>query len=122
MTRGRSIASWTLTVPVAAMFLFAGSLKVLGVPLMVQAFATIGLGQWFRYFTGTLEIASALLLFVPALAPFAAMTLAVVMIGATIAHFAVIGGSPAIPITLFVATVAIAWLRRGRTQSALAQA
>ena len=42
---------WTLTVAAAGMFLFSGSLKLAGIPMMVQLFSVIGVGQWFRYVT-----------------------------------------------------------------------
>jgi len=94
------------------MFLFAGSLKLVGVPLMVHEFGMIGLGQWFRYFTGTIEVASAVLLLIPSVARFGAAALAVTMVGAIITHLFIIGGSPAIPIVLLASTATIAWVRR----------
>jgi uncharacterized membrane protein YphA (DoxX/SURF4 family) len=103
---------WTLQVASAAMFLFAGSLKLAGVPPMVQAFGIIGLGQWFRYFTGGLEVISAVLLLVPSLALFGALALAATMVGAILAHLFIIGGSPAVPIVLLASTTSIAWARR----------
>ena len=106
--------TWTLQVGTAAMFLFAGTLKVAGVPMMVQMFGSIGLGQWFRYFTGGLEIVSAVLLLVPSLSIFGAIALAVTMVGAILTHLFIIGGSPAVPIVLLVATATIAWVRRNR--------
>lgn len=102
---------WTLQVAAAAMFLFAGGLKLVGVPLMVQEFGIIGLGQWFRYFTGGLEVISAVLLLVPSLAFFGALALAATMVGAIITHLFIIGGSPAVPIVLLATTAAIAWAR-----------
>ena len=105
---------WTLQVGTAAMFLFAGTLKVAGVPMMVQTFGSIGLGQWFRYFTGPLEIVSAVLLLVPSLAFFGAIALAVTMVGAILTHLFIIGGSPAAPTVLLAATATIAWARRNR--------
>jgi putative oxidoreductase len=105
---------WTLQVGSAAMFLFAGTLKVAGVPMMVQMFGSIGLGQWFRYFTGGLEIISAVLLLVPSLAFFGAIALAVTMVGAILTHLFIIGGSPAVPIVLLATTATIAWTRRNR--------
>jgi uncharacterized membrane protein YphA (DoxX/SURF4 family) len=103
---------WTLQVGTAAMFLFAGGLKLAGVPLMVQEFGIIGLGQWFRYFTGGLEVISAVLLLVPSLAFFGALPLAATMVGAILTHLFVIGGSPAVPIVLLASTATIAWARR----------
>ena len=103
---------WTLQILSAAMFLFAGSLKLIGVPLMVQEFGVIGLGQWFRYLTGAIEVVSAVLLLIPAVAAYGAAALAVTMVGAIIAHLFVIGGSPVIPIVLLAATTTIAWQRK----------
>src|SRR5437762_5306142 len=91
---------WTLTIVAAAMFLLAGSLKLTGVPMEVQLFSAIGIGQWFRYVTGSLEVGAAIGLFVPALAPLAALLLAVVMVGAILTHLFIVGGSPLIPIAL----------------------
>jgi putative oxidoreductase len=106
------VIAWTLQIVCAAMFLFAGGSKFAGDPAMVSAFATIGLGQWFRYLTGTIEVIGALLLLVPSLAFFGALALAVTMAGAVMTHLFVIGGSPAPAMFLFAATAAIAWLRR----------
>ena len=103
---------WTLQILSAAMFLFAGGLKLAGVPLMVQEFGVIGLGQWFRYFTGTIEVVSAVLLLMPSLAAYGAAALFVTMIGAIVTHLFIIGGSPLIPIVLLASTGTIAWARR----------
>ena len=111
--RSRAVTGvlWTLQILSAAMFLFSGSLKLTGAPMMVQMFGVIGLGQWFRYATGGIEVVSALLLLIPALAAYGAAALAVTMVGAIITHVFIVGGSPAIPIVLLGATVTIAWVR-----------
>ena len=111
-SRARVGGLWTLQIVSAAMFLFAGSLKLIGVPMMVQQFGVIGLGQWFRYLTGGIEVVSAVLLLIPAVAAYGAATLAVTMVGAIIAHVFVIGGNPLIPILLLASTATIAWQRR----------
>ena len=102
---------WTLQILSAAMFLFAGGLKLAGAPLMVQEFGVIGLGQWFRYVTGTIEVVSAVLLLIPSLAAYGAAALVATMIGAIFTHLFIIGGSPAIPIVLLASTATIAWAR-----------
>jgi uncharacterized membrane protein YphA (DoxX/SURF4 family) len=79
---------------------------------MVQVFDSIGVGQWFRYVTGLIEVTSAALLLVPSLAFYGAVALAVTMVGAIIAHLFVIGGNPLMPIVLLAATATIAYLRR----------
>jgi putative oxidoreductase len=110
---------WTFTTVAAAMFLLAGGLKLAGVPMEVQLFDAIGVGQWFRYLTGMLEIGGAVGLFVPAAAPFAALILATVMIGAIVTHLFIVGGSPLAPIVLFTIALAIALLRRDEIRSRL---
>lgn len=64
------------------MFLLAGGSKLAGVPAMVALFDAVGVGQWFRYVTGLIEVSSAVALLVPSLAPFGALALVVTMIGA----------------------------------------
>ena len=103
---------WTLQIVSAALFLFSGTLKLSGAPMMVQMFGAIGLGQWFRYFTGGLEVISAVLLLVPSLARFGALAMAVTMVGAILTHLFIIGGNPAVPVALLAATTTIAWVRR----------
>jgi putative oxidoreductase len=103
---------WTLQVAVAAMFLMAGTSKLAGVPMMVQMFDAIGIGQWFRYLTGTIEVLSAILLLVPQLARYGALAAVATMVGAVFVHLAVVGGSPLVPILLLAAAVSVAWIRR----------
>jgi uncharacterized membrane protein YphA (DoxX/SURF4 family) len=109
--RSRTAVLWTLQVIAAGMFLFAGTLKLSGAPLMVQMFGLIGLGQWFRVLTGGIEVAGAFLLFVPAVAPFAAAVLAATMACAVLTHLVVLGGSPLAALFLFLVTSTIAWMR-----------
>ena len=112
-SRSRSVvgALWLLQIASAAMFLFAGGLKLAGVPLMVQQFGVIGLGHWFRYLTGAIEVTAAILLLIPSLAAYGGAALAVTMVGAIFTHLFVLGGSPAIPILLLASTTTIAWGR-----------
>jgi len=93
------------------MFLMAGGSKLAGVPMMVQMFGVIGIGQWFRYVTGTIEVVSAVLLLIPSVASYGAAALAVTMIGAIITHLFIVGGNPAVPIVLLASTSVIAWAR-----------
>ena len=113
----RRFMLWTLTIVAAGMFLLAGALKLIGVEMEVQLFAVVGIGQWFRYLTGALEIAGAVGLFVPALSPYAALLLAMVMTGAITTHLFIAGGNPLTAILLLAATLAIAWLRKEQISS-----
>ncbi len=105
---------WVAQIAVGGLLLFAGWSKVTGAPMMVEMFDVLGVGQWFRYLTGGLELVGGALLLVPRFAAFAAALLLPVMAGAILAHIVVLGGSPAIPVILFVALASIAWLRRER--------
>ena len=89
-----NIVLWTFQVLVALAFLAAGSGKLLGSPDMVALFAALGVGQWFRYLTGTLEIVGALLLLAPGKSAFGALLLACVMAGAVVAHLTVLHNAP----------------------------
>jgi putative oxidoreductase len=109
-----TVALWAAQIFAAAMFLMAGTLKLADDPAMVQMFAAIGVGQWFRYLTGSIEVVSALLLFVPALSFSAALALAATMVGALATHLFVIGGNPLPALVLLVTTAAIAFVRRPR--------
>src|SRR4051794_16619752 len=103
---------WTLQVLSAGMFLMAGTMKLSGNPMMVQMFGVLGLGQWFRYFTGGLEVVGAVLLLIPAVAAYGAAALAATMVGAIVTHLFIIGGNPIVPILLLASTATIAWARR----------
>ena len=110
--KGRLITLWTLSGLVAVAFMGAGGTKLAGVPAMVEMFAKVGLGQWFRYVTGLLEVAGAIGLLIPRYAFYAAVLLAMVMVGAIIAEVSVIGDSPGPPAVLLALSGIIAYLRR----------
>ncbi len=115
-TRGKAsnTALWTLQVLVALAFGAAGSGKLLGSADMVALFDAVGLGQWFRYVTGSLEVLGALLLILPGTAAFGAVLLAGVMAGAVVAHLTVLHTAPTAPLILFALTALIAWGRRSQ--------
>ena len=116
MSRGRwgTAGLWFLQGAAAGLFLFSGTAKLIGHPVMVQLFAAIGVGQWFRYVTGGVEVIGAILLLVPSFALFGALALAVTMAGAIITHLFVVGGNPAVPLVLLGVTGTIARARRIR--------
>ncbi len=119
--RAKNIALWVLQIASAAMFLMAGVLKLAGAEKMVETFATLGFGQWFRYFTGIVEVLGAVALIIPAIAGLSALSLAVVLVCAVIAHLAVLGGSPVPAIVLLVLVGIVAWGRKERAARWLAR-
>jgi putative oxidoreductase len=110
--KGRVITLWVVSALAALAFLAAGGSKLAGVPSMVELFDKVGLGQWFRYVTGLLEVAGAIGLLISRCALYAAVLLSLVMVGAIISHLTVLGASPAVPLVLLVLTGAIAYLRK----------
>jgi putative oxidoreductase len=116
--KGRLITLWILSGLVALSFIAAGGAKLAGVPVMVELFDKVGLGQWFRYFTGILEVIGAIGLLISRCAFYAAILLVIVMVGAIIAHVTVLGGSPAPAFVLLVLSGIIAYLRKPQTSPA----
>jgi len=115
------IALWAVQLALAAMFLLAGGSKLAGAPAMIALFDGVGIGQWFRYVTGLVEVGSAAALLVPSTAPFGAMALVATMAGAILTHLFIVGGSPIVPAVLLVGSLAVAWVRRDQISSAVSR-
>jgi uncharacterized membrane protein YphA (DoxX/SURF4 family) len=90
VSRSKTIIVWILRALMAALFLFESYMKLTGQPMMVSEFGTIGLGQWFRYFTGALELVGGVAVLLPATSLFATLLLLVVDVGAFAAQIAVL--------------------------------
>ena len=84
---------WGLRIVLALVFGAAGLSKLAGAEQMLLVFDAIGVGHWFRYLTGVVEILGAVLLVVPATGFVAAALLLATMLGAIATHLFVIGGS-----------------------------
>ena len=108
------VLTWLLRIALAALFLGAGISKLAGDVAMVDMFATIGAGQWLRYFVGTCEVAGAIGVLIPRLSLLAAGGLALLMIGATIANVAILQTSPVLTLLIFVVAAVTVWLNRRR--------
>ena len=115
-----NVGLWILQIGAAGMFLMVGFFKLTGDPQMVGLFDAIGLGQWFRYVTGSLEVLGAVLLLIPRLSGLGALLLMGVMLGAVPTHLFVVGGSPLSAIILLIVTGVVAWGRRQQTMNLLA--
>ncbi|MBB5785725.1 DoxX family protein [Jiangella mangrovi] len=110
--RAASIALWCVQVFLAAQFVVAGTLKAAGDPQMVELFAEIGAGQWFRYVIAAIELAGALGVLVPRLAGAAALGLAGLMTGAVLTTMVLVHTSPALPIVFLLLAAGVAVARR----------
>jgi len=115
-----TITLWVGQVLLAALFAFAATPKLLGEPTAVANFQTIGFGQWFRYLTGTCELAGAIGLLIPRLSGLAALGLVGVMIGATLTNLFLLPGMvPVAVLTVLLGAVLglIAWGRWPQTKT-----
>jgi putative oxidoreductase len=117
--RGRValVALWLTQIALAGMFLVSGGLKLTGAPELVALFDAIGIGQWFHYVTGSIEVVSAVALLVPSWAAFGAVLLIPTMVGAVATHLFIVGGSAAPATILLIGSLAIAWARRDQLAS-----
>jgi putative oxidoreductase len=112
-TRGAGdvLAMWLPPVAVALVFLSVGSEKFGSHGPWIRIFARIGLGDWFRYLTGIMQVGGALLLLVPPLVTVGAVVLACTMTGAIIVNVFVLqtGLAAIIPSLLLVAIAFVGW-------------
>jgi putative oxidoreductase len=109
-----TVALWALQIALAAVIGAAGASKLASATAMVQLFDAVGVGQWFRYVTGALEMTGAVLLLVPALAGLGALLLGGVLTGAVVAHLTVLHTSPLAPLLLLVGLAVVAYARRAQ--------
>jgi putative oxidoreductase len=103
---------WTVRVVLALAFGAAGVSKLVGAAPMVQIFDLIGAGQWFRYLTGLVEVAGAILLLVPGTGFVGGLLLCLTMAFAVATHLLVIGGTPVPAVVLAVLSGFVAYRLR----------
>ena len=113
-----NVVAWGLQILLAALFLLVGSAKFGShSEVWVQMFAAIGIGQWFRVFTGGLEILCAILLLIPRSAAIGAALLSCTMVAAFFIRLFVVRGpthEAVTPLVYLVFLVVVLWLRRDR--------
>jgi hypothetical protein len=95
-------------------FLGAGAIKLAGLPVMVQLFEDMGMGQWLRYVVGASEMAGGALLLAPAGAALGALMLSGVMLGAFAGNVVILRTPPLAPAAVLVLLMII--LRARRTE------
>lgn len=111
----RRAGEWALRVFLALVFVYAGLDKFLGA-MWVRVFNDIGLGQWFRYFTGIVEVVGGCLLLVPRATVVAVPVLVCTMAGALLVHLTVVGiGPPTVAVSVLVAALLAVWLLSRRS-------
>ncbi|MBZ9936724.1 DoxX family protein [Mesorhizobium sp. BR1-1-16] len=118
-SRVMTIVIWVLCVLLAALFLMAAFMKLSGQPTMVEEFGVIGLGQWFRYLTGLLELIGSIALLVPAVSVLGAVLLLCIDIGAFITQAFVLHGDVVHTIVIAALLLVVIYLQRERLKAFL---
>jgi hypothetical protein len=85
------VLSWALQLTVAAILLQTLYFKFTGAEESVYIFSTLGVEPWGRLASGVVELVAAVLLLVPATAPFGALLTMGLMAGAIGSHLTILG-------------------------------
>src|SRR6266853_6346229 len=105
---------WLLRGAAALVFILIGMEKLTGTT-WVKLFEEIGFGQWFRYFTGVVQITGSALFLIPWTARLGAALIGCTMLGAMILHVFVLSTgafAAVVPAILLVFVVAAGWKGR----------
>ncbi|MFI7002985.1 DoxX family protein [Nocardia sp. NPDC050175] len=115
-----NVALWTLQIVLGLFFIIASGLpKLFGQEDAVQAFKDIGWGDWFRYFTGIVEVSGGIGLLVPRLSGLAAAGLSITTVLAAATQAFLLDAPQLAPFPLVLA-VLFAWIAYERRDSIVA--
>lgn len=103
-------------------FVAAGLAKLAGAEMMVGTFDAIGVGQWFRYVTGLIEVAAPILLWLPGKQVLGAALLGATMVGAVLAHLFILGPSAVPAIILGLICAAVIYIYRAQVSDPMGRA
>jgi putative oxidoreductase len=118
-SRGMMITLWVLRVLMAALFLFAALAKLTSQPQIVEGFALLPVGQWFRYIVGLMELVGGVAVLVPAVSGLGALLLLVVDVGAFFAQILFMHQDWIHTIVIGAILVALIYLQRGSIRERL---
>jgi uncharacterized membrane protein YphA (DoxX/SURF4 family) len=112
--RRSSLVDWSLRLILALVFVYQGMDKFGSRRLWIRVFSEIGVGQWFRYATGAVEIIGAILMMIPKATVVSVALLACTMVGALLTQIAIIGAGPqTVLVSVLLALIlAVGWRRR----------
>jgi uncharacterized membrane protein YphA (DoxX/SURF4 family) len=91
-----------LRLVLGVVFLVIGAGNLLGASQMVEMFEQIGLGQWLRYFTGTLQVLGGAFVLIPVFSGIGSFILTAVMVGASLFVATGAPGNAFVAITLLL--------------------
>jgi putative oxidoreductase len=113
-----SLATWLPRIAVAIVFLSVGTSKFRD-PMWVRLFGQIGLGQWFRWLTGIMQIAAGVLVLIPRTSLAGIVLAACTMLGASIVWITILHAPANAPIpgVLLAMLIAIGFGEYNRSRS-----
>ncbi|GFZ96687.1 DoxX family protein [Dyella caseinilytica] len=108
--KARRIITWILRILLGVTFLGIGIEKVTGTMGTIPFFDAIGWGQWFRYFSGALDIAGALLILIPRWTSLGALIITCTVGLGTYLCFTMALFDPTFPLIMTLLAATLAWL------------
>ncbi len=112
------LGDWILRIGIAVAFALFGAEKFPSDPgsPWIRLFQQIGVGQWFRYFTGVVEVLGGILVLIPWTVTIGLLLLACTMASAALIMVFVIGrpSDSVVSAGFFIALAAFWWNRRNR--------
>src|ERR1700722_4883892 len=111
------VVLWVAKIALPSIFMATGASKILGVQQLVDGFALIGIGQWFRYFTGAIEISGALLLLWPLTSALGALFLLAVSVGAFFVQLLIMHKDVVHAMVLAAVSGLLVWAGRGAPEA-----
>jgi putative oxidoreductase len=108
--KARLIITWILRVLLGITFLGIGIEKLTGTIGTIPFFDAIGWGQWFRYFSGALDTAGALLILVPRWTSLGAFIITCTVGLGTFLCFTKALYNPIFPLVMTLLAATLVWL------------
>ena len=109
-TIGGALARALPAIAIGVLFVFIGYGKFADRGAWVRIFEQIGLGQWFRIFTGIVQVTGGVLMIPRRTRTAGAVLLGCTMIGAAIVDVAIMGSPVVIVPLLLLFTIATVWV------------
>jgi len=106
----RLAVTWILRVIIGLAFLVIGIEKLTGTMGTIPFFDAIGWGQWFRYVSGAMDTAGALLIFIPRWTSLGALIITCTVGLGTILCYKKALFNPAFPLVMTLLAATLAWL------------
>jgi putative oxidoreductase len=82
---------WPTYIAAAALLFLAGMSKLASIADTIVLYEAIGMGQWFRYVAGSIEVTTAVSLLVPSLTSVAGIGMSLTVVEAGLTYLALIG-------------------------------